>query len=376
MTSASGQSLSVLIGSEQTVSDLKSKIASELGLWPCQVVLLNNLVKLLDHEVLPTPAASFTLVVRDIVAEAKAIAKELAHSIRLIKQKLKTTPQMPSAQSLYSFAAEPLLRATLVDTDFGMWAARILDGLSWEDLSEIHFYDGFDKSSKKRKDTPSSPPMLLLGHALAASDGGVAAAALFVSLSDGERWCAYTIGKALQGSSKTGPFHGEPGMGSSLASSFRRAVEEGCESVARDVLATCLAAAEVDRNCCAPVALAGMARSAAVACKKRVEPEVRVLAGALITSLLDSLWPGRGCELKGNEMATKILVDDMVTSGLAEYDAEGHAVIIPEAAGLLTSDAIGKRLGCADLKAFTLQDLVLDYKHMPGSSERPLAWDL
>jgi len=374
--SASGECLKLVIGSEQTVFDLRLKVASELGLWPCQVVLLDKLEQLLDHEVLPTTADSFTLLRRDVLAEAKAIAEELALSIRAIKHQLKTaTPKMPAAVRLYRFAAGPVLQAAVVDRDFGMWAARILDGLSWEDFSEIGFYEGFDKSSKKKMDAVSSPPLILLGRALAASDGGEAAAALFVSLVDGERWCAHTVGQALQGSGKTACSNGEPGTGSMLACEFRRAIEEGCESVARDVLLACLAAAEVDSNCAAPVALAGMARAAAFACKRRVnEPEVRALAGALITSLLDALWPGRGCELKGNATATKSLVDDMVSSGLATCDPD-TAVIIPEVAALLTKDAIGERLGYA-ARGFTLQDLVLDYKHSPGSPDRPLAWDV
>ncbi len=92
-----------------------------------------------------------------------------------------------------------------------MWSARILDGLSWNEFSELNLYDGFDKYAKRSNEPP---PMLLLGRALVASDGGGAAAALFVSLSDGERWCAHTVGQALAG---YGASRGEPGMGSTLA---------------------------------------------------------------------------------------------------------------------------------------------------------------
>merc|ERR1712216_315789 len=179
--------------------------------------------------------------------------------------------------SLYSLAANTLLPAASLDADFGMWAARILDGLTWDDFSELRLYDGVGKHQRKKNKKASSnptPPMVLLGQALSASDGGVAAAGVFVNLGDGERWCAHTVGQALQESS-------------SLADAFNSAIENGCECVARDLLEICLDAAEVDSNCAAPLVLAGMARTAAMAGQKRSEWEVRVLAAALLTSMLD-----------------------------------------------------------------------------------------
>jgi len=188
----------------------------------------------------------------------------------------------------------------------------------------------------------------------------------------GERWCAADVGRALRGTQQLGPCHGELGEGSALACAFRRAVAEGSEAVVRDLLLATLSAAEIDSGCAAPIASAGMARMAALACKQRSEDDIRTVGGALITSLLDALWPGRGVELKGNEAASTVLVEDLVASGLATRDTEGNVDLIPQVAHLLTAGAIGERLG-RDPANFHLQDVIEEFEESSGS--RAAAWD-
>lgn len=367
VTRPSGESLSFAFDQESTTSEVKSRVASELRTWPCEVVLMKDDRIVKDDEILSSVGKVFSLVSRNVMAEAKAIVEELACSIRLMKIKMKGVPQVPAARRLFEFAAGPLLKAVLVDRDFGMWAARVLDGLSWEDLSELGFYDSALDNSR--------PPLMLLGLALGASDGGVAAAAIFVRLCDGERWCAHTVGQALQGTKDPGPAFGKPGEGSALAHAFREAIREGSEMVARDILAACVGIAEVDSNCAAPVVLAGIAPAAAFAWKERVEPEVRTLAGGLLTSLLDSLWPGRGNELKGNKKATRVLIEAMIESGLTEPPAQDTCDTTPvlASAEFLTVGAIFERLG-HDARSACIQDLFLDYEYKTDSPNRPLAW--
>lgn len=187
VTRASGEALSIPCREEDTVSDIRSRIASTLQLWPCQVSLFKGETELLDDEV-PALGDSFSLVCKDILAEAKTIAEELARSMKLIKKKkkpqqLEMYPEMPAIRRVFVLAAGPLLGIAPVDADFGMWAARILEGLFFDHFAELKLYDGVDVPKRKQKEPrPSCPPLLLLGNALAASDGGAAAAALFFDL--------------------------------------------------------------------------------------------------------------------------------------------------------------------------------------------------
>jgi len=320
------------------------------------------------------------VVVRNVNQEAKGLASELARCSRALQQAGidLSLPGVDAAgipgvlHRLYAFASKPLLQATVVDCDFGMWAARIMERLDFSALSELGLYLGVREIDEEGQRLGLEPPLMLLGHALKASDGGISAAALFVRLCYGERWCAATVGEAFMGHSwRHDEVRGSAilGVGSSLAQEFRDTIAKGPEAAALDCLCTCILASTVDHQCSVPILLAGMAGSAAAAWKEggRKEPEVQGMAAALLVTLLDRLWPERGYEQgPRTEAAEEIFLKDLVNAGLADPSTKN---LTPFAAEKLTEEQVNEFLG------FEFDEIRCGfYDHTVGSESRPSSW--